>query len=121
MLQRIETLAQLSVGRACGFAAIGIGTFFVGMSGDMPAAFKSAGILSLLTCLVLLLKAQWAPLWPYKRTELWLMLRPDERPEPHIAQQIIGTVMRETFLYFALHAAATAAFMLAVALFYNLR
>ena len=31
-------------------------------------------------------------------------LRPAERPQSAIAQQIIGTVMRETYLYFALHA-----------------
>ncbi|MEZ5851361.1 MAG: hypothetical protein R3D68_12005 [Hyphomicrobiaceae bacterium] len=118
MLERIEYLARVSVSRACGFAGLAIVTFFVGMSGDMPAAFKSAGFLALLACLVLLLKAHQAPRRPYKSTELWLMLRPEERPEAAIAQQIIGTVLRETFLHFALHAAAVAAALLGIAVLY---
>ena len=118
MLERIEYLARVSVSRACGFAGLAIVTFFVGMSGDMPAAFQSAGMLSLLASLVLLLKAHQAPSRSYKKTELWLMLRPEERPEPAIAQQIIGTVLRETFLRFALHAAAVAAIMLVISLLY---
>ncbi len=118
MLERIEYLARVSVSRACGFAGLAIVTFFVGMSGDMPAAFRSAGMLSLLASLVLLLKAHQAPSRSYKKTELWLMLRPEERPEPAIAQQIIGTVLRETFLRFALHAAAVAAMMLVISLLY---
>ncbi len=112
MLDRIERLAYLSVSRACGFAALAIATFFIGLSGDMPLALKAAGILSLLTCAVLLLKAQMAPQWPYKRTEIWLLLRPEERPAANIAQELIGTVMRETFLHFALHAAIVAILLL---------
>lgn len=116
MLQRIEQLAQLSVGRACGFAAIGILTLFVGLSSDLAIAMKSAGLLGLLTCVVLLLKAAGAPRRPYKATELWVMLKPEERPAPSIAQQIIGTVLRETYLNFAMHAAMLSATMLAAAL-----
>ncbi len=109
MLDRIEQLARLSVSRACGFAALAILTFFVGLSSDLTLALRIAGLLSLLACLVLLLKAQFAMLRPYKRTEVWLLLKPEERPQAAIAQQIIGTVMRETFLYFALHAGVAAA------------
>lgn len=115
MLDRIEYLARLSVSRGCGFAALAIVTFFVGLSGDMVIALKSAGILSLLTCLVLFLKAQWALQRPYKHTELWIMLRPNERPEAAIAQAIIGTVLRETYFYFAFHAAIVAALTLGTA------
>lgn len=118
MLDRIEYLARISVSRACGFAGLGIVTFFIGMSGDIPAAFKSAGLLTLLACLVLLLKAHQAPRRPYKSTELWLMLSPEERPESAIAQQIIGAVLRKTFLHFALHAAAVAAVLLTIAVLY---
>lgn len=121
MLERIEYQAQISVGRACGFAVLAILTFFVGLSADMPQAFRAGGFLTLLTCLVLLIKAQQAPTKPYKHTELWLMLKPGERPEPAIAQHIIGTVLRETFLRFALHAALIAAVMLLMALSLSLR
>ena len=118
MLDRIERAAHLSVARGCGFAALAILTFFVGLSFDLRMAFKSAGILALLTSAVLLLKAQVARSRPYKRTELWVMLNPAERPQAAIAQQVIGTVLRETYLYFALHAAVVAALMLAGAMIF---
>lgn len=109
MLDRIEKLARLSVSRACGFAALAIVTFFIGLSSDLALALKMSGILSLLTCSILLLKARWALQRPYKHTEVWLLLKPEDRPQAAIAQQIIGTVMRETFLYFAFHAGVAAA------------
>ncbi|MFM9938045.1 MAG: hypothetical protein ACKVP7_00950 [Hyphomicrobiaceae bacterium] len=109
MLERIERVAHLSVARACGFAAVAIGTMIVGFSGDMQLALKAGGFLTLLVCLVLLLKAQLVRTQPYKRTEVWLMLRPEERPQAAIAQQIIATVLRETYLQFALHAGLCAA------------
>ncbi len=120
MLDQIETKARLSVARGCGFAALAILTFFVGLSGDMPTALKCAGLLSLLTCAVLILKAQLARARPYKHTELWIMLKPSERPQPAIAQQVIGTVLRETFLYFALHSAIFSALMLVGAALFGL-
>lgn len=119
MLQRIEHAAQVSVARACGFAALGILTFMVGLSSDVAASLKAGGILSLATSVVLLLKAWHASRRPYKHTELWLMLTPQDRPHSAIAQQIIGTVLRETFLYFALHTAFAAALLLGGALVYG--
>jgi Ca2+/Na+ antiporter len=116
MLDRIEKLARLSVSRACGFAGLGILVFLVGLSSNLPLALKVAGILALIACLVLLLKALHAPRQHYKQTELWIMLRPEERPQQAIAQQVIGTVMRETYFYFALHAGLMAAGLLAVSL-----
>lgn len=105
--------------RACGFAALGILTFMVGLSSNMAASLKAGGILSLATSVVLLLKAWHASRRPYKHTELWLMLTPQDRPHSAIAQQIIGTVLRETFLYFALHTAFAAALLLGGALVYG--
>lgn len=101
MFERLEDLAEFSVGRACGFVAIGIGTFMIGLYGNMAMASAVGGILTLVTCLVLIVRALAAPSQPYKRTELWLMLRPEERPRPEIAQEVIGTVLRDTYFRFA--------------------
>lgn len=120
MLQRIEHVAHVSVSRACGFAALAIFTFMVGLSGDMASSFKAGGILSLMTSAILLLKAWQASGRHYKHTELWLMLAPQDRPHSAIAQQIIGTVLRETFLYFALHTAFAAALLLGGAMVFSL-
>ncbi|MGD9925457.1 MAG: hypothetical protein AB7L90_10900 [Hyphomicrobiaceae bacterium] len=105
MIERIEHLAHVTVARGCGFAALAILTFFIGMLGELATAFKCAGYLSMLACTVLLLKAGLARLQPYRRTELWLMLKPTERPPTAVAQQLIGTTLREVYLYFARQAA----------------
>lgn len=112
MIERIEHLAQVSVARACGFAALGILTFFIGMSADLVVAFKSAGYLTLLSCAVLLLKAGLASRQNYRRTELWIMMKPIERPDASVAQQLISAVLRETYLRFAGHAAVISAMFL---------
>jgi hypothetical protein len=108
VIERIEHLAHLSVARGCGFAALGILTFFIGMSADVPNALRSAGLLSLLVTAVLLLKAGVAHRQPYRRTEVWVMLKPAERPASAVAQVVIGNVLREAYLRFARQAAILA-------------
>ena len=113
MIERIEIAAQVSIARGCGFAGIGIVTTMVGLAGDLFAVMKAGGLLCLLTSAVLQLKAWHAPRRPYNATELWLMLKPNERPAASIAQQVIGSVLREVYIRFAVRAAVIAAFLLA--------
>lgn len=115
-MQRVERMAQLCVGRACGFAALGIVTFMFALCWDPAVSFRSGGILTLIVTLVLIMKGLQARHRPYKHTELWTMLAPDERPREAIAQQIIGTTLRHTYMTFALHTARIAALMLLLAL-----
>lgn len=109
MLQRIEAAAERSVARACGFAALAVFCFMVGLSSEaLTMAIQAGGTLALLTCMVLLLKAWRAQSQPYKRTEVWRMLDPDERPPAAIAQKVIGDALRAAYLRFAMHAALLA-------------
>lgn len=112
----IEAKAELSVARACGFACLGIGTFMVGMMGEPKLAFKLGGQLTLLTCFILILKANLAARKPYKHTEVWLMLDQAERPRPEIAQTVISRALRFVFLRFALYSAALSVAMLTASL-----
>lgn len=107
----------MSVARGCGFAALGIFTFMIGLMGDPRLAFQTGGILTLVTCLVLLGRALRAPHRPYKRTEVWLMLDPDDRPRGDTAQQLIGVALRDVYLRFAFHAACLSAALLIAAVF----
>lgn len=117
MVDRIERLAEVSVARACGFAAIATALLFLGTApAGLSLAFKVAGTAAMLTCGVLLLKAGLARKRPYQRTEVWYMLGADERPEPAVAERIVGTILRTVFLRFAQHAAIVAAAMLALSL-----
>lgn len=105
MLQTIEDLAAFSVARGCGFAALGIFTFMVGMMSEPRLALATGGILTLITALVLFARAAHALQRPFKRTELWILLKPAERPRPDIAQQIIGNALRDAYLRFAMQSA----------------
>jgi len=116
MLQRLEDLAEISVARGCGFAAMAIVTFMVGFHGDMMRATQIGGVLTLLLALVLIVRGLAARAHPYKRTELWVLLKPAERPRPEIAQQLIGAVLRDTYLRYGMRAAEVAAGLLMISL-----
>jgi hypothetical protein len=98
---RIEHFANISVARACGFAGLAISTVAVGLIGDPALAMQASGSLFLITCGVLLLKAWLAETRPYKKTEVWIMLPPQERPSAVFAQIVIGRALRHTFLHYA--------------------
>jgi hypothetical protein len=114
-MHKVEELALISVGRGVGFAALGIGTLMLGLSSDLLSCLKAGGILSLVTSLTLLMKAYRAPVKDYKRTEVWIMMEPIDRPSATIAQNIIGDVLKRTYLTFALHAAYVAGGLLFLA------
>lgn len=120
MLETIEKLAEFSVARACGFAMLAILVMVLGLSGEPDMALKTGATLSLLTSMILLLKAGLAEAKPYRSTELWLMLKPEERPHEAVAQRIIALALREAFLRFALYFANGAAAMLIVQLVISL-
>lgn len=92
----------------------------IGLMTDPTLSLQTGGILSMLTSLVLILKANWAIQVPYKRTEVWLMLDKGERPMPAVAQQVIGGVLREVYLRFALYAASLALALLCASVVFGL-
>jgi hypothetical protein len=98
---RLAEVATLSVSRACGFALLAIFCFMIGMAGYPLIALKTGAVGLMLTAAVLAMKAQLSPNKPYKRTEVWQMLDPSERPDTRFAQQLIGLTLRDVFLRFA--------------------
>ena len=112
MLEIVEKLAEFSVARACGFAMLAILVTIVGLVDEPAIALKTGAVLSLLTSMILLLKAALAESKPHRSTELWLLLKPNERPHEAVAQRVIALALREAFLRFALYFASGAAAML---------
>jgi hypothetical protein len=112
MLEIVEKLAEFTVARACGFAMLAILVTIVALVEDPAIALKTGAVLSLLTSMILVLKAALAETKPHRTTELWLLLKPDERPHEAVAQRIIALALREAFLRFALYFASGAAAML---------
>lgn len=118
-MHKIEELAHASVARGCGFAMLAIATFMIGLSAEFALALRAGGYSCLLMCLILMVMGWRAESVPYKRTELWLMLEPSERPQPASAQSIISTARREAFLEFALRSAWLAAALLVMAVLWG--
>lgn len=113
-MDAIERAAYISVARACGFAWLAIFCIAFSLSFQPPLAAFAGGVLCLGVCLILMFYALRARRRPYRRTELWLMLAKEHRPEPAIAQKIIGQVLRETYLRFARQAVLFAVVFLTV-------
>jgi hypothetical protein len=120
-MHKLEQLAHFSVARGCGFGLLAIATLMVGLSGEFAIALRAGGYLCLVMCLVLISLAWRAPGAPYKRTELWIMLEPEERPHAAIAQQVIGSLLRDIYLRFALRAAVLSASLLVMAVLWRFR
>ena len=119
-MQKIDQLAHACVARGCGFAMLAIATFMVGLSAEFALALRAGGYSCLLMSLVLITMGWRAASKPYNRTELWLMLEPNERPQPAVAQTVIATARREAFLDFALRSAWLAIILLVMAIFWSL-
>jgi hypothetical protein len=111
----VEQSAYISVGRACGFAGLGILSFMVGLSFEPELSAKSGGGLLLLMTAILVFRGLTAPTRPYKRTETWLMLDDADRPAPGVAQQVIGQTLRIVYLWYAQCCAGASALLWAAA------
>lgn len=116
MSDKIEQAAELSVARGTGFAGLGIVTMMVGLITVPYQALQIGGIFALIVSLVLVAKAVLAHMTPYKRTEVWLLLDPADRPVPSVAQRMITTARRGACFKFAYVWAAMSAAMLLTSL-----
>lgn len=100
-MDRIRYFAELSVQRALGFTGIGLATLLLGLSFDPQLALRTVAAILGITGCVLAVKSLTALHRNYRRTEVWVLLgRTIEFPE-HRAQQIIGTVLKDTYRRYA--------------------
>jgi hypothetical protein len=119
-MEDMRRIAFEVVSRACLFGSLAIFCVMVGMSFDGRLAFQAGGFLTTAMALVLIFKAIEARTKDYRRTEMWLYLEKDVRPPAAHAQWASSTVLRETYLTFALWTSAIAIAMWAMALFFAL-
>ncbi|HYE00697.1 MAG TPA: hypothetical protein VEH84_15045 [Alphaproteobacteria bacterium] len=96
-MEQIERLAELSVRRGLGFAALAIGTTMIGFSADPPMMFKMGAVLVSLTSVILFWRSLRAPERPFRRTEVWLMLESPPAVSDERAQQLIGAALQRSF------------------------
>jgi hypothetical protein len=115
-VEHMRRIAYETVLRACGFASLAIFCVMIGMSFMPKLAFQAGGFLTTLMTAVLVLKAYEANTKDYRRTEMWLYLEKDQRPPAAYAQWASATVLRETYLQFALWTSLVAIAMWSIAL-----
>jgi hypothetical protein len=119
IMEEMRRIAYETVLRACGFASLAIFCIMIGLSFLPRVAFQSGGFLSIVMTLVLVLKAREARTKDHRRTEMWLYLPKGSRPPQALAQKMISTVMRETYLQFARWTAIISIVMWTLALFFD--
>ena len=117
-MENMRRVAYETVLRACGFASLAIFCVMIGMSFMPRLAFQAGGFLTTVMTGVLVLKAFEARSKDYRRTEMWLYLEKDQRPPAAYAQWASATVLRETYLTFALWTSAISIAMWVVALMF---
>jgi hypothetical protein len=115
----MRRVAYETVLRACGFGSLAIFCVMIGMSFMPKLAFQAGGFLTTVMAAILVLKAFEARTKDYRRTEMWLYLEKDQRPPASHAQWASATVLRETYLTFALWTSAISVAMWVLALLFS--
>jgi hypothetical protein len=119
-MEEMRRIAHQTVQRACLFGSLAIFCTMVGTSFDPRLAFQVGGTMTTIMAVILLYKAREARTKNYKKTEMWLYLPKDFRPPEAYAQWASSTILRDTYLTFALWTSAIAIAMWAVALLFSL-
>ncbi len=115
-MDAIKTAAFVSVGRACGFAGLGVLCMMLGLSFDPILATRAGGFLGLGLASILAVLGAIAPIRPYRHTETWLILPKEDRPPSAIAQRLVGETLRDTYHWFAERIALGSLLLLALSL-----
>jgi hypothetical protein len=118
-MDEMSRIAYETVLRACGFASLAIFCVMIGLSFLPRSAFQAGGFLSMAMTLVLIFKAREARTKDHRRTEMWLYLPKESRPPQALAQKMISSLMRETYLSFARWTAIVSIVMWTIALIFS--
>jgi hypothetical protein len=116
----MRRIAYETVLRACGFGSLAIICVMIGLSFEPRICFQAGGTLTTLMAGILMYKAREALTKDYRKTEMWLYLPKDFRPPEAYAQWASATVLRDTYLTFALWTSAIAIVMWIIALLFSI-
>ena len=119
-MEHMRRVAYEVVLRACAFGSLAIFCVMIGFSFQPQLAFQSGGTLTMLMTVVLVFKAYEARTKNYRHTEMWLYLPKEVRPPEAQAQWASATVLRETYLTFAMWTSIIAIAMWIIALVFSL-
>lgn len=118
-MEHMRRIAFETVMRACGFGFLGIICVMTGMSFDPRFAFQAGGLLTTIMAFILILKSREALTKDYRKTEMWLYIDKEFRPPEAYAQWASATILRDTYLTFAMWTALISVVMWAMALVFS--
>ena len=119
-MEHMRRIAYETILRACGFGALAIFCVMTGMAFHPKLAFQAGGFLTMIMAFILILKSREALTKDYRRTEMWLYIEKDFRPPEAYAQWASATVLRDTYLTFALWTSLISIAMWVIALIFML-
>lgn len=119
-MEHMRRIAYETVLRACSFASLAIFCVMIGMSFNPPLAFQAGGLLTTIMASVLVLKSREALTKDYRKTEMWLYIDKQFRPPEAYAQWASATILRDTYLTFAMWTSLISIAMWVVALLFSL-
>lgn len=111
----IQSLALLSVARACAYVGLGIMTIMVALSYDPMLCIRSGAILVSMLTVVLRWRALRADRIDYRHSEVWAMLDAADMPPADHAARLIRNAYRAALLRFADYSLYMAAALWAIA------
>jgi hypothetical protein len=101
----VETYADLSIRRACGFAGLAVTTVMMGLSYDMPLSFNIGAQMLALLMFGLVFAALRAPHRNLRHSEVYALLKDSGLPRARLAaretQREIAGVLRERLYWHA--------------------
>ncbi len=119
-MEHMRQVAYETVLRACGFASLGIFCVMTGLSFHPRLAFQAGGFLTTIMAFILILKSREALTKDYRRTEMWLYIDKNFRPPEAYAQWASSTILRDTYLTFAMWTSLISIAMWLLALVFSL-
>lgn len=119
-MEHMRRVAYETVLRACGFSSLAIFCVMIGMSFDPRRAFQAGGFLTTVMAFVLILKSREALTKDYRKTEMWLYVDKQFRPPEAYAQWASATILRDTYLTFAMWTALISIAMWGLALIFSM-
>lgn len=107
-MDQIIAVADQTIRRACGFAAFAVGATMLALSFDLVLALRVGAVMTTAICIALFVQACRAPRADIRRTELYSVVGRGLALPRERAQQLLGDVLAERYLWHADRAAGAA-------------
>ncbi len=100
----LQACADISIRRACAFAALGIGTIMLALSFDLALALRSGAVLTSIVLGAVWFLAWRAPIRDIRGTELWSMLTAEREyltrgPDAARMRGLAGRVLQQRLFW----------------------